>query len=278
MAKVYQSLGAPEAFVLEGEDSHQGSREKIRERMALWFDRRLSGTESPIESRSHGPDAYSAGELRCATPAGLGGRSLWDILRLESAAQETEPLRIVDVTGALTLRDFTRRGISARLTRTPSLQLEMTPVSGFRMLDARVTRMSFVGEDRVLLPALLFSPLEPEGRSIPIVYLGDQGKPKRLDSEIKGVAALVKEGFTVVALDPRGMGETRLNPSWTGDTPADNGDTLLACALLRHGESLPAARVRDVLAVVDSILSSTGARRVPEPSGSTEKGREPCWL
>jgi pimeloyl-ACP methyl ester carboxylesterase len=107
-------------------------------------------------------------------------------------------------------------------------------------------------EPGVTVPGLLFTPSQPRGPLV--ILLNGAGKSADIGPD-GAVEKLVRGGKRVLALDPRGLGETAPG---TAKAPSHFGvdftDTFLALHLNRP---LLGQRVRDVLAVIETMVGQS---------------------
>lgn len=115
-----------------------------------------------------------------------------------------------------------------------------------------IHKLIFETEPGIAVPALLFEPEKPEAKQPLLVYLHGRGKAE--DAAVGGpIEKHVKAGHRVLALDPRGIGETApgvLNvkqPSYFG---VDFKEAFLGIHLNRP---LVGQRIYDVLAVIEAM-------------------------
>lgn len=115
----------------------------------------------------------------------------------------------------------------------------------------QITKVYTETEPGITVPMLLFSP-DKGGPSPLILYIHEQGKTAEAGAG-GACEKLVKAGNRVLAMDPRGLGETApgtLNPSKPGFFGMDFTATFLAMHLNRP---LLGQKVYDVLSVVESL-------------------------
>jgi len=114
--------------------------------------------------------------------------------------------------------------------------------------DYELRKVTFTTEAGVKVPALHYVPIKRADGPL-VLYIHELGK----NSAVAQCEELVKKGREVLALDPRGIGETApgtLNPAKPGLFGVDFKETFLALHLNRP---LLGQRVYDVLQVVEAL-------------------------
>jgi len=250
--RFYGRFGFPERVDLVETDAQHGFSPVLRTGATRWMRRWLLGaddaiteTESPVL-----PDK----ELQC-TPEGQvmrlpGARSVYDLnLDLEKQLAEARKRFWKENSRKAALEEVRRiTGIRPPYTagRVQCDNLGFIERQGFS-IDKLVLRP----EPGIRLPALFFSPKKPTGPTVPVLYLHAAGK--EVDAGPGGpIEKLVAEGHAVLAVDLRGMGETKaagksemaayLGPEWT--------DAFLAYML---DTSYLAMRTKDILACAEFL-------------------------
>lgn len=230
--RLYTRLGFAERVNLVETDAKHGYPKPQREAMARWMRRFLSGIDEPVTEPEF--STYSSKELQC-TPDGQtlllkGARSVIDLN--------------VDFNHSLAMQ---RREHWKPENRAASLR-KVRQLAGIRPLDElprvlvarhgsiqregyRIQKLALTPETGIQLPALLFIPGQASGKR----YLYVHGDGKQADAGTGGpIEKLVRQGHLVLAVDLRGIGETRA--TW---------DDVMTAYLV--GKSLVGMRSEDVL-------------------------------
>ena len=137
-----------------------------------------------------------------------------------------------------------------------------TPRDGYR-----VEKIAFLSEPGIYIPAWVFVPEIRKNMLSPILYLNDEGMESD-GMEFEGAESsglkygvldqLARKGHLVVAVDVRGIGETR-PPHSSSLSPGEFGqlfdtETGMAYAAWSMDQSLLGMRVQDVVRSVDYVL------------------------
>ena len=195
--RVYQSLGVPDKLQkVEADDGH-GYTKPRREAAYRWFGRWLK-SENDDGSEQEVPPATS--EELWATSSGQVATSLQgeDVFSLNlkryekvradrpafSVARVRQATAFAPASGPLNIRTY-----------------GTLPRSGYR-----IEKLVYESEPGILIPAVLYVPeTHSAGRSPAILYADGQGK----HAVSEAAELLVRKGQIVMAIDPRGLGETQ---------------------------------------------------------------------
>lgn len=112
--------------------------------------------------------------------------------------------------------------------------------------NVHVLRMTLDVEPGVVIPFLLLSPNEPQGRKPLVIAIAHAGKAGFFKSRAAELNQLLKAGVCVALPDLRGTGETAAGAS----RGRDSGDTDRSVRLQLFGETAIGQRLRDVRALV----------------------------
>jgi pimeloyl-ACP methyl ester carboxylesterase len=141
-------------------------------------------------------------------------------------------------------------------------QTVVTPRKGYK-----IEKIQFLSEPGIYVPAWVFIPEGKTGVLPTILYVGDEGvgsEGMEFGPEDSGLArglldTLVRAGNLVVAIDVRGIGETRPSHGPThpecGEFQLFDLETALAYMAWYMDQSLLGMRVQDVVRSVDYIMS-----------------------
>lgn len=250
--KIYGVLGAADAIQQITADEPHGWSQPLREKAYTWFAAAfavpdLAGPE--IDLKLEDPKELEV------TPTGqlltsLGTRTVRDITRERARdlaakrrqAQINAPLQADAIRKALQMRQL--NGVPPATAKGASTE------SGIA-----VERLDLETEAGLLVPAVLYLP-GGEGRKDAVVFVSSAGK----ESGELGTSALdlAKAGKVVLAIDPRGIGESA--------HPKKEGGYSLLYQLSARGwllnESLAGMQVNDILAALRYLRSRPEA----EPS------------
>lgn len=247
--RLYSRLGNAERIdLLENPAGHNYNTTQ-RNGVARWMSRWLLNkdqavTEPPIT-------LLSGKEYQCTAEGKVmslpGARSVYDLnADCENAlAKQRQAQWASGKTDALLDQVRGMAGIR-RLSELPMPEVELTGTVA--RAGYRIEVLLLALEKRVWLPALWFVP-ERSNRRV-VLYVHEQGKAA--DAGRGGpVERLVQDGFAVLAVDLRGIGQTRSTTrGWGG---ADHQDGYLAYML---GRSYVGMRAEDVL-----VCAQVAARR-----------------
>ena len=120
-------------------------------------------------------------------------------------------------------------------------------------------KIAFVSEEGIEVPALLMKPKKPDAAKPLVIHASDKGKPTRPDAPCTALA-LVREGYTVLSIDVRGVGETDRSPpvkltKYTGYTPLQWRRDCMAIWCPGFGTTMLALRSFDVVRAIDFAKS-----------------------
>jgi len=236
--RLYESLGASgKVGYFEDADEGHGYQKRKREAAYGWFLKWLKGEGdgSPAAEPEFEPPPWNQAEMRCFPknlPAGPGmnalARTILDQKRTPSADVRRSLASTLGVPLPLPLApapDLVHA--EERLTGRPNAGLGTFERVGWRVPDG------------VPIPAVLIGADPGNGRGV-LVAFGDDGKENALRHP--AVRAAADAGWTVVAVDLRGMGElTITKPGW-----------VYAMSLLL-GENLVGRQALDLISGVRAI-------------------------
>lgn len=268
----YRQLGVPEKFTTVSSDDPHAWTVKLRLATTDWFcrwfyNRRGPWTEPQFETEP--PDALyctPGGSLRYSQK----GQTIFSlILRKEAKLPPAQPVpktsaEIQSYQGEMRdkIRSLLRYresdvALNVRLTVT-------TPREGYR-----IEKIQFISEPGIYIPAWIYVPENRSGVLPTILYVSDEGiEAEGMEFEgeegsglTHGVLdTLVRKGNLVVAVDVRGIGETR--PPHCPDSTASNEfrqlfdvETAMSYMAWFMDESLLGMRVQDVVRSVDYVMS-----------------------
>ena len=261
----YEQLGVPEEFATEESTDPHSWTVKLRLATTDWFSRWFYQRRGPDRE----PDFHAepASNLYCTPNGSLRysnrGESIFSLIHQKqqtlppprpapaSAAEITRLIRYRRATGPLGVR-----------------HLVTTPRKGYR-----VEKLEFLSEPGIHIPAWVFLPDGYRGPSRATLYVNEAGK--QADGLEFGLyERLAREGNFLVAVDVRGVGDTRPPHDQPGSPTTEfrhlfDVDTAMAYMAWYMDESLFGMRVADVVRSVDYVLSRPEA----DPSGVRVVGK-----
>lgn len=236
----YTEAGVPAKFRLASADAGESWPQRLRLETVAWFARWFQTGRTPTTET----DVTPSTGLREPAP----GKSIYTLIREHAANLPPATTSIAKV------RQFIRPGTPSK---DPAAILHSETTSGLR-----VDHLELPSEPGIRLPASLFHPARPNGKVV--VYVsgdvtaldpsgGDNDpEPPPPDTTAERIA---KKGYTVLALDVRGIGTTAPRQPRRGfRVPYHhllNRDMAFNMMAWSLGDSLFAMRVRDVLHAVE---------------------------
>ena len=245
--RFYTRLGFAERVNLVETDAKHGYPKLQREAMVRWMRRFLLGIDEPITEPEF--ETHSSRDLQC-TPNGQvmlmkGARSVMDLnveLNVRLAKQRRENWKPEN--RSQTLVEVRRIAGIRELEKLP--RPKVTHHGKIQRDGYSIEKLVIETEPGILLPGLLFLPPRPKGARC--LYLHGEGK--HVDAACDGsIEELVRRGSLVLAVDLRGIGETR----------ASHRDVMVSYLL---GKSLVGMRAEDVLAAA-RVLSEWESKHKP---------------
>jgi len=240
---LYERLGAGERIAMtEADDGHGYS---LPRRLAAyrWFARWLKGTAGEVSEReapiAREDELWATETGQVATS--LGGETVFTLNRKRAQALRRP--------GApLGRQELSRILAFAKPAGTPTIR-------SFGVLERtgyRIDKLVYESEPGIEVPALLAIPEAPAGAKPAAILIHGRGKSAaRAEME-----ALLKAGFIVLAIDARGLGETRPAAGGKGsDWTRYFGDYDSAMTSLLLDRPLPGQRAVDVARGVDLLAS-----------------------
>jgi dienelactone hydrolase len=223
-------------------------RRMIHPLFKKWFDIRV--TES---------DEYSAPrkreELLCLTPSVRKELKPKSLTQLMSGLGNERVARAREQMGRMApteRREWLRRKWQALLGPVTPAQ---EPLVRSRSIDdrsiggAKVERVVLEVEPGIVVPVLIFAPVQPAGRMPAVVGLAQAGKAGFLQQRAPEIGQMVRGGAMVVLPDLRGIGE-----SGSGSASGPNSmDTHWSVHVQLFGETLVGSRLRDLHSVLSYL-------------------------
>ena len=258
--RLYSRMGFAERIDLIEHDGEHNYHKPLREATTRWMMRWLLGKDEPITEPPL--DLLSEEEIQC-TPDGQvmhlpGARSAYDLHRdyEKDLSRQRKILWATESPAQLLDRV---RGIAGirRLGELPQpkvVKLDVVEGSGYR-----IQKMIVKPEDGITLPALMFDTAR-QGLTPPtVLYIREDGKNNTRTESDETLDGLIQAGKRVLAVDLRGIGETRPTGqgTLTGATGPDWKDVFTAYLLQR---SYVGMRAEDVLVCVRWLKREYGAQ------------------
>jgi cephalosporin-C deacetylase-like acetyl esterase len=240
--RAYDLLGAASKISMTEADDGHGYTKPRRLAAYRWFDRWLKGQEQEQDRPEREVTPASEEELRC-TPTGqvatsLGGETVFSLNRKRAQSLKR---------GAVSAEQVQRLIAYEK----PTGPLAIRPFGTLQRSGYRIEKLVYESEPGIIVPALLFLP-EGTGRHAGIVYVHGRGKA----AGVADAESLVRAGNVVLAIDVRGIGETRVTADSNGsDWPRYFGDFESAMTALLSGRTLVGMRARDISRGVDLLAS-----------------------
>ena len=246
--RLYTRLGFSERIDLIEVDAEHGFFQPLRESSIRWMLRWLVGRDEPITEPEDLP-ILSQKEIQC-TPYGQvmlldGARSVYDLnldFENELAIRRKELWTTHDQAEMLNrIRQLSGIRSLAKLAE-PTVE----SIATMKHDGMTVEKLVFQPEEGIWLPALRFMPNDKASGSV--LYLHEQGKAAAATSG-GAIEGLVKQGKVVLAVDLRGIGETRQTKQARSFFPGLGGDPQDIFTAYQLGRSYVGMRAEDVLVV-----------------------------
>ncbi len=255
---LYERLGAPEKLAMHEVDAGHGYHQPNREAAYRWFARWLKGSEESGEE----PEIELAefDELACTetgqVATSLGGETVHSLNLARARALDPGLPEVASRADFETFRDQIRQ----RVRRLSGIDYEPGPVATepFGRIERdgyRIEKLVYEGAPGVLVPGLLFVPEGGPARKPALVWVDGRGKSAEAGpgGEIEW---FVRQGRIVLAIDPRGLGETRAQSATkSSDWARYFGDYDAAMTAFLISESLVGMRAADILKAVDILAA-----------------------
>lgn len=240
-------LGKEDHLALfEANDNHGWTRPR-RIAAYTWFSRWLQGT----------PGSSEEAPVEVDTPATLNATATGQVLTSYPDAQTVQSL---NAALAQQLRSKPFQGTSQQLAERVHERLGLPPSVGLPEVDAADTymretltgeKLNIHTEPGITIPGLLFAPPGSGARRPAILYINPSGMTA--DAVPGGpIQQLVEQGNIVLAIDPRGWGESAPpNRMISGY----RSDYQLAMHAILVGKSVPGMQTLDVLSAARYLMN-----------------------
>lgn len=274
LQRAYTALGAPEAVEIAEVDEQHGFTLGLREAMIRWMNAHL---QEPTPDYAEPEIAVEDDAALQCTETGqvltsLGGTTVFDIYRDAAVARIPNPPSLRDAAAVRAHRDATVASVRELLAwERPEGPLDARTLETLTEDGLRIEKVVFTSEAGILVPALVVRAESVEGRSPAVVYAHEDGKSADMDEARR----LARDGAVVVAIDPRGVGETKSRHARGADYYARYGvETDLTYTSFMIGRPLLGLRVRDIVRAVDYAVS----RDDVDPSAVSLHGVGTCGV
>lgn len=258
----YRIFGAEEKFqTVEATDAHYWTV-KLRLAATDWFCRWFYDRSGPTQEAELTVEPVD--NLFCTPTGSLADAGLGDTVRsIILKKQESLPPSQPAPKSLTELQSYRgeMQGALRRLLRLKPVEqsldvrhLATTPRMGFS-----IEKVEFLSEPKIYVPAWVFLPERPVKDARPVLYIGD------IDTDTVGYpesgwgGALAQMGHPVIAVDVRGMGQTRPlhrsyfdNGTWSNLFDVETAMSYMAWSM---DDSLLGMRVHDVMRSVDYAFS-----------------------
>ena len=243
--RIFEVMDAgPHMGFFEFDDTHGWSKPR-REATYRWFARWLLGREDDGAEPALKLD--SPKDLQC-TPTGQVATSFADAETVHSlnlalaerlARERKTPRNLADLVRA-------RLGLSAARTAVQASQR-----GEIERQDYRIEKIEIQPEPGITVPALAFVPSGKSGRMPAMLYVNPGGKAA--DAGPGGaIEALVRQGTMVLAIDPRGWGESAPTADRRGGYAKSYQMAMRAFLV---GKSIVGMQTSDLLAAFDYLAA-----------------------
>jgi cephalosporin-C deacetylase-like acetyl esterase len=290
----YRQLGAEEHFGTVAADDPHSWTPKLRRATTDWFCRWFYGRKGPSENAAY---EVSRPEALYCTPDGSlrhanKGRTIYSIIA-ERAAAMPPPQPLLKTEPALAAYQSQVREKVRSLLRLEKPTQKKQPL-GVRLVATtpregyHIEKIEFLSEPGIYLPTWVFVPENSRGVLPTILYLNDEGMqadgmefegPESSGLRHGVLDEMARSGFLVIAVDVRGVGETRASGG-SSLTCGEFGqlfdmDTAIAYASWSLNQSLLGMRVEDILRSVDYAVQHERADQ--QHLHLIGKGRAGLW-
>lgn len=258
--RLYTRMGFPERVDLVENDDKHGYKRLLREAAVRWMARWLLGRDAPITEPAD-LTVLDEKAARC-TPTGQvldlpGARSVYDINRDYAAELAAVRKRLWLSDRAAALKKVRELAGVRPLSGLPGVRTEERGAVSWRA--GTVRKIVLRPEEGIWLPALLFEPAAAKDRP-PVLYVHAGGKAAGAKPG-GAIESLVRAGRTVLAVDPRGIGETaQTRQRYFVPHFGPDGQDVYAAYLL--GKSFVGMRAEDILVCARWLAQKTGRERV----------------
>jgi cephalosporin-C deacetylase-like acetyl esterase len=255
----YALLGAADKFATAEADDPHSWTVKLRLATTDWLSRNFYGKPGPVQEPDFEPETPRT--LYC-TPTGSikyahRGDTIFSLI-LKKGADITPSWDVPASPSEIQTFRAKMRGELTRAIRCDTAgqaqgvrHLVTTPRKGYR-----VEHVEFLSEPGIYIPSWVFVP-ERRNREDPIVFVHEAGKDVE-GQEFGLLERLTRQGNLIVAIDVRGVGDTRPRHAGAGSGPFAHlfdVDTAISYMAWFMDRSLFGMRVHDVIRTLDYAQS-----------------------
>jgi len=273
----YRQLGVPENFATVASDDPHAWTPKLRLATTDWFCRHFYQREGPKTESNF--ETVAPEDLYCTPDGSLRysdkGLSVFSIIAKKQASLPPASADLKTSAGVKSYQDKIRAQIETRLHyQKPDQPLDARHVVTTPREGYRIEKFQFLSEPGIYIPAWVFVPNGATGVLPTVLYVNDDGMEvdgmEDEGEEASGLThgvldTMARRGTFIVAVDVRGIGETRpLHPastSWNEFGQLFDLETDLAYMSWSMDQSLLGMRVRDVVQSVNFALGRPEADR-----------------
>jgi cephalosporin-C deacetylase-like acetyl esterase len=262
LATIYENVGARDAIDFVIAESRHGYTSPMYPTVYQWLVKRFGLPEPAPESLVERPIALESETTLSCTLSGqvqtsLGGETVTSLSRADASPSRPAAVTPADPEGWRSWRRQMLERIRAKLGVTSeSAPLQPRTLRRSEQESFGDERVVFFSDPGVYVPAVLLLPAATR-RAPAIVFINDEAKSADAAAE-RYWLPLVRSGYAVLAIDPRGTGETSEGPvprEYRGFLTGP--DASLFYGAIRAGTTIPGMRVRDVLAACAFLESRT---------------------
>ncbi|HEV2383409.1 MAG TPA: alpha/beta hydrolase family protein [Terriglobia bacterium] len=252
-SRIYALMGSPDKLQMSESDNTHGYRLPRRLAAYNWLSLWLKGREdrTPEQEVQLEPDSELNATESGQVSTSLGGETVFslNLKRVEKSKSERE-------TATPNRAEIERKVRQLTAFEQRSGELVVKPFGKVQAKGYTLEKMVYESVPGVIVPALLFVPDHGETAKPAVVYVNDKGKSAGWGPD-GDVERLVNRGFIVLAIDPRGWGETRAvqNPDEDTETYRLFGDYPNAMRAFLIGKTLVGMRAEDISCGVDLLAA-----------------------
>jgi cephalosporin-C deacetylase-like acetyl esterase len=267
VAGAYQLLGAGERTQFVITEGRHGYTESMREAACAWLTRWLGPSLPATANHVEQPTAIEAESALFCTTTGqvktaLGGETIFSLNRAEAgrvSVREPPPARRKEwAEWRQHLCEKVRSRIACSGISSPANPLRLSRVDKG---SYKLEKVVYYSEPEIFIPALLLLPKSNLQPAPAVVFVNEGGKSS--DGLVENyLSPLAEQGYVVLSIDPRGMGETAPPTAHPYDQRdyrgfAEDVEADLFYDALSAGKTLVGMRTWDVLRGVDYLQSRT---------------------
>lgn len=258
VALIYKYYGKESNFGRAEDDSGHASTQKNREALYAFFQHHLN---NPGNSKDIKVEPLSASEMRVTATgqvsSSLGGETLFSLNRKE-AATLIDKLRLSQSDSSSHLLKVINSAVRLSGYHEPA-DIDEPVFTGRFQHNGYVIEQYFVkGEGNYIIPYLLFVPEKPNSKAL--VYLHPSGKSCQASGDGE-IIWFVRNGFTVLAPDLIGLGETGPG-AFEGDAYINSVSHNIFYASMLIGRSIIGIRTGDVVRLVRLLQKKHAFREI----------------